>query len=68
MMLGVVENNFDPSTQEAEEGEFQNLRPAWYTQKNPIWKKKTKQETNKQTPKHDNVPIKLLFINTEIWI
>lgn len=47
-MLGVVENNFDPSTQEAEEGEFQNLRPAWSTQKNPIWKKKNKTR-NKQT-------------------
>lgn len=48
-MLGVLENNFDPSTQEAEEGEFQNLRPAWSTQKNPIWKKKqNKKQTNKQ--------------------
>lgn len=48
-MLGVVENNFDPSTQEAEEGEFQNLRPTWSTQKNPIWKKK---QNKKQTNKH----------------
>jgi hypothetical protein len=50
---GVVAHTFNPSTWEAEAGEFLSSRPAWDTQRNPVSKKNTHTQERREEKRRE---------------